>query len=173
MNISVKVKDRTGYVELTGPEEDFITMIERDYEERKNRALPGEVVDRRTVQEILSEFDHRDALANRRAARHLDKKYGIADAYENEDTVDMYSIYNIPDNDKELERYIRHASLMTEFKARLCDEQAKAMILFYLEQYSVPEIAKELGVTTVAVNRKLDKARAYYRAHKELLEEIF
>ena len=149
------------YTWMDVDEADTAVMVERDYEERLAKAAPGEIVERRTAQQILTEEISKPTRNNQQTET---RRHVALDALDPEG--------NRIRNGLDLEEMAcggKYGDLYEAMK-QLQPQQQRLLRQIYWEGKTLGQVAEEDRVTHEAVRTRLHRAEA---ALKKILEKNF
>ena len=148
---------KSDYTWLETDDEELSVMVENDYHQRQMAAEDPDSVSLRDAQQILNEDLNRPSYNSwHKHSRHCSS----------------FEEYNVDDNrvcspaslEDEI-REIRHADLY-EAISTLDPDQKELLTRVYWDGESQTDIAREMGVSTVAITQRMN--RIYARLRKEL-----
>ena len=162
---------KTDYTWLEVPDEkEFSVMIERDYQQRLEKAKPGEIIERRTPQEILNEEISKPTYRNyHRENRHCvslekldphDKLLGVDHPKTRRDSMHKsydkatYPIKTLEEELLEDEYEDLHQAL-----SALLPEQQELLKRIAIDEINQCQIAEEEGVSKSAISHRVDRIR--------------
>ena len=163
MRIRIQSDNKSIYLEV--PDEDCTVMIDADYEDRLSSAEEDEMVDRRTVQEIMDErFNKPEYNSWHKFDRHrgMPKKQFRKDD-EDEDKIDHMD--TIPDysDEESREKQAEYEYVCGILRKNLKPQQAEMLISIVLDGMPVSDYAKREGVSVSAISHRLETAKNNFK----------
>lgn len=147
-NQGVKHED---VIHLEVDEKEFSTMIEFDYQERLLLAKEGEVISRRTPQEIIDEMNKNENNSYRRHYRNAYGRSNLDDTTGEEIKDDSDIIFRDSEED--------YVELCETIKKLLKPAQADMIIAICLNGVKVKDYASQLGEKVTAVSNRFVRAK--------------
>ena len=135
------------------------TMVEHDYRQRLARATCGEVVLRRTPQNIFDEMNRQERNSWQTHHRHLDLV-----SHQQEDNKDFEMVI-IADHSWEEARQRQEAyeDICQKIRLVMKPEQANMIIAICLDGMAVKEYALQIGDTLTNVSQRFSRAKKILR----------
>jgi len=151
-------------VSLEIPAQEFETMIEFDYQERLMKAEEGELVERRTSQEILDEMNRIERNSWRRYKEHTSYS-NVVLKREDDQLVEEEIIDTFADNSQleDFEKEIDYEEQCQKIRQLLKPDQADMVIAICLDGVRVKDYAEQIGITAKQVTDRLSYAKQILR----------
>jgi len=144
------------------PEEELERMVELDYERRLAEVADGEVVEKRTVEDIFDELNKQEFNAWRRHHRYIDSSSTFYEEGEQAAVLDTVA------DKSQVEEYQRqedYDEICQKIRQVLKREQADMIIAICLDGMVVSEYADKIGDDSNRVSKR-------FVYTKKLLKEI-
>ena len=163
MRIRIQSDSKSIYLEV--PDEDCTVMIDADYEDRLSSAEEDEMVERRTVQEIM---DERFNKPEYNSWHKFDRRRGMPKKQfrkddEDEDKIDHMD--TIPDysDEESREKQAEYEYVCGILRKNLKPQQAEMLISIVLDGMPVSDYAKREGVSVSAISHRLETAKNNFK----------
>lgn len=136
-------------------EQEFETMIEFDYQERLMKAEEGEVIERRTPQEILDEMNRRERNSWQTHTRHQ-HQFELTLEVEDDESIDTNTMDKFADYSEmeEMERQDDYEEQCQKIRQLLKPAQADMIIAICLDGMSVNDYSEEIGEDPKNVSKR-------------------
>lgn len=158
-NMKIRIRYENKNTEFEVTEEDCQDMVEADYAERKAQAQPGEVVSKRTVQEILDErFNKPEYNCLQKVKRNTCSLESFSDDF-------LYHI-NPGINPADVQDCAELVETVQAAIATLTPQQQNLLRQIFYEGMTEIEVAQLEGVTKAAVSQRMQ--RIYEQLRKKL-----
>ena len=147
------------------PAHEFEAMIEYDYQERLRQASRGEVIKRRTPQEIFDEMNREERNSWQTLNRHQ-HQFSVKSALENEGGVECHTMDRFSDTSQieMLESWADYEAICQLIRhSSLTSKQADLIIAICLDGMRVNDYAKKLNENPKNISKRYVRAKTHLK----------
>jgi len=141
-------------------EQELERMVELGYQRRLAEVADGEVVEKRTAEEIIEEWNRQEFNAWRRHHRYIDSSSTF---YEEGEQVDVLNTVADKSQVEEYQRQEDYDDICQKIHQVLKREQADMIIAICLDGMAVKDYADKIGDQLKNVSKRFNRAKKILR----------